>query len=391
SSSTCGSWGLPTLPSGWQYHCSPTSSLQSATGTGWIPVNFTTTGVVSLSSLPTDPINASSSNLYYTYITGGSFKLAATLESTKYISFASSDGGTISGAIEMGSNLALGQSVFPSGWIKVPGDSRFSTSDFYVMKYDARCLSATTSQPLTAPDYSTPYHVYYNLSQPCIAPNYIVASTPNGYPITGIKQSGDGSNNDAVKYCQSIGAHLITNNEWQTIAWNAQQQSSNWQGNFVGTNYIYQGNSNGSAALEASNDDSQGYFGINSATYPRNRRILSLSNGQTIWDMGGNVWQWTNDTIIGTNKPVGVAGSWVQWDAVSNFGTLSQQTAGPFNGSWTSSQGVGMYYMGTADANSYGFVRGGYWSNGANAGVEALGLPYSPGSTYYNVGFRCVR
>ncbi|MFA6994699.1 MAG: type II secretion system protein, partial [Candidatus Paceibacterota bacterium] len=27
SSSTCGSWGLPTLPSGWQYHCSPTSSL----------------------------------------------------------------------------------------------------------------------------------------------------------------------------------------------------------------------------------------------------------------------------------------------------------------------------------------------------------------------------
>ncbi|MFA6495383.1 MAG: hypothetical protein WCV87_03470, partial [Candidatus Paceibacterota bacterium] len=108
--STCGSWGLPTLPSGWQYHCSPTSSLQSATGTGWIPVNFKTTGVVSLSSLPTDPINASSTGLYYTYVTGGSFELTALMESAKYKGInavAGIDGGKSWNSYEIGSNLSL--------------------------------------------------------------------------------------------------------------------------------------------------------------------------------------------------------------------------------------------------------------------------------------------
>jgi prepilin-type N-terminal cleavage/methylation domain-containing protein len=91
STTTCANWNLPSLPSGWQYHCAPTSTLQNTDGTGWIPVNFKTTGVVSLSSLPIDPQNTSSTGLYYTYVTGGSFQLASHFESVKYQATEGSD------------------------------------------------------------------------------------------------------------------------------------------------------------------------------------------------------------------------------------------------------------------------------------------------------------
>ncbi|MFA6994461.1 MAG: LamG domain-containing protein, partial [Candidatus Paceibacterota bacterium] len=102
---------------GWQYRCSPTSSLQSATGTGWIPVNFKTTGVVSLSSLPTDPVNASSSNLYYTYVSGGSFELNGILESAKYRSNTSLSKPNLPGVLSYGSNQALSPLYNTSGLV----------------------------------------------------------------------------------------------------------------------------------------------------------------------------------------------------------------------------------------------------------------------------------
>ena len=112
SSSTCGSWNLPSLPSGWQYHCSPTTTLQNTDGNGWIPVNFKTTGVISLSSLPIDPINTSSTGLYYTYVSGGSFELTAAFESSKFKlggdkDIVSTDGGLYPDLYEVGSNLSL--------------------------------------------------------------------------------------------------------------------------------------------------------------------------------------------------------------------------------------------------------------------------------------------
>jgi len=42
--------------------------------------------------------------------------------------------------------------------------------------------------------------------------------------------------------------------------------------------------------------------------------------------------------------------------------------------------------------NEYiGFLRGGYWGDGTNAGVETLALDDTPGSTSYYIGFRCAR
>ncbi len=378
TTSTCANLGLPTLPSNYSYHCVSTSTLQSSNGTGWIPVDFTQSATLSFSSLPIDPINTTSTNEYYTYITGGSWKLSAIMESNKYKPFAQNDGGTASEAYEKGNNLTLGSTVFPSGWIRVPGNSTFGTSDFWVMKYDADCIQASNNTPLTAPD--TGYHTYANNTQPCVGPNYYIASTPGGYPIANISQI------DSATYCTSIGAHLITNNEWQTIAWNVQNVSSNWSSGTVGTGYIYSGhNDNAPAnALIADSNDSNGYAGETN-TGGNQKRTLILSNSSVVWDMAGNVWQWTNDTITGANEPTGATPgwNWREYTAITTWGSLTQAKAGPLNSSWNSSNGIGQIYSdGTAsNATIYGFLRGGLWDSGGDAGVDTLILNFTPGST----------
>lgn len=112
-SSTCGSWGLPPLPNGWMYHCVPATALRKSDGTGWIPVNFAGTGVVSLSPLPIDPANVSSSGEYYTYIPRlPLYEVAASLESKRYglggaADAVSTDGGIYPDLYEGGSLLTL--------------------------------------------------------------------------------------------------------------------------------------------------------------------------------------------------------------------------------------------------------------------------------------------
>ena len=84
TSTNCSNLGLPTLPAGYAYGCAPTSTYQRADGTGWIPVDFTSFSAgAPFSKLPADPVNATSSGLYYTYIPGGSWEMTALMKSAK--------------------------------------------------------------------------------------------------------------------------------------------------------------------------------------------------------------------------------------------------------------------------------------------------------------------
>jgi hypothetical protein len=81
---------------------------------GWIPVNLASApGGSSLGQLPIDPVQSSSSRLYYTYTTNGTqFELTANLESQKYKLGGSNDqiagdGGLLSTVYERGNKLGL--------------------------------------------------------------------------------------------------------------------------------------------------------------------------------------------------------------------------------------------------------------------------------------------
>lgn len=114
TSTTCANLSLPTLPSGYIYNCVSASSSTLLTGSGWLPIDFTS-AIQSISKLPIDPQNTSSTSLYYTYIanpTTQTYELTAILESTKYrlggsADKVSSDGGNTSYLYEQGSNRTL--------------------------------------------------------------------------------------------------------------------------------------------------------------------------------------------------------------------------------------------------------------------------------------------
>src|SRR5574343_311722 len=113
SSSTCANLGLPTLPSGYTYQCSTTANYKKTDGTGWIPVNFDSLDIGSpLSSLPIDPTNTTSTNLFYTYTTGASWELNAILESSANKLSGDNDksdldGGDSYSTYEIGTDLTL--------------------------------------------------------------------------------------------------------------------------------------------------------------------------------------------------------------------------------------------------------------------------------------------
>ena len=218
-----------------------------------------------------------------------------------------------------------------------------------------------------------------------------------------------------------------------TIADNAANVGSNWFGGTVGMNFMYSGhNDNGPAGPLAASTDDDGYSGTGDSAsacdgvYNRfvvgddtitgracagQKRTYTLSNGNVIWDISGNVWEWTDAYIYSkasTNEemPLPVTG-WVEYTAVTNYKGLNYIR--PQDTSWTATQSIGRIFAdsncaygsngagkynetcGVYDHYYHAFLRGGYWIGGPNAGPFVLFLGNSPSGAAGDVGFRCAR
>jgi len=191
---------------------------------------------------------------------------------------------------------------------------------------------------------------------------------------------------NAKSECQSIGAHLITEDEWLTIVRNIELQPANWSSGQIGSGYIPRGNSDSDAAM----DGTEPLTDIH-------KRTLTLSNGATIWDIAGNVFDWTDATILGKDQPQGVANptdfAYYQYSNLYSYGALSPERLLPLNPAWNTNQGYGQIYTKgvLTDMATYAFYRSGYWIHGARAGVLALTLLRVPGDSINFIGFRCAR
>ena len=401
----CSDMGANFLAGGY-FHCAASSTFRNVSSTGWIPINFNAMSAGSpFGALPVDPVNSTSSNLYYAYQPVGSgFRITANPESQKYQAA-----------------LAANPLMFTAGsaanlygaWVPVTGNSTFGTNNFLVMKYDASC-ETTGGTPLTSPLDGTAVNGYNNSSQSCsIANGYLPTSLATGYPIVDVSEI------QAKQYCASIGAHLLTNDEYMTIDTNAVEQGSNWYGGVVGTNYVYSGHNdnNPAQASVASANDSQSCVGTDgpsscggAGTNTSQIRTYTLSNGSIIWDMAGNIWQEVQrssknqgdntNTITPPTCSNGTAGwEWCQWNSTTpyvtayNDSSFSAATVAPPNSSWTSAQGVGQLYTYGSGANqgTNAFIRGGPWYNGSTDGPFTLHVGWGPGNTVSAVGFRCAR
>jgi prepilin-type N-terminal cleavage/methylation domain-containing protein len=219
----------------------------------------------------------------------------------------------------------------------------------------------------------------------CDLTEHTAVSVPNGNPWWRINQY------KAKVACESIGAHLITNAEWMAIARDIESVDSNWNKT---TNELNRGNSDSGKTLDGTDEmlDQNGGWAINKRTH-------TLSNGQVIWDIAGNVEEWV-DEIIPTQAGIigGTNGNYseingvdgVDWENSTNP-HISYTQVGPKDQVFTSSNGVGKIWKRISLVDDYGFVRGGYRDQGVNAGVFCLSLGDLPLDGGSRLGFRCVR
>ncbi len=285
----------------------------------------------------------------------------------------------------------------PTGYIPVPGDARYGTAGgFCVMKYEAKCDDDADGEGDTTAQDAT-YKTWHNDTTACTGAGKAVVSSALGAPIAYISQI------TAKAYCSALGNgyHLITNNEWMTMARNIDRITSNWTSGTVGTAGIWRGHTDGTPgnALEANVDDAQGYEGTGNAAPSIEKRTFTLSNGQMVWDLSGNVWEWNQDTIKRKDQPHSTTApdntfGYKELNTFDNYGSMSYAAMRPSNPAWTSAHNMGRVYTynpsGDVNTTQYAFLHGGYWTYTTHAGLFSLGLLGTPASTAISFGFRCV-
>ncbi|RJQ33558.1 hypothetical protein C4568_04475 [Candidatus Parcubacteria bacterium] len=339
---------------------------------------------------------------------------------------------------------ALSVQSCKEGWVLVPGDSSLGTSDFCVMQFEAQNPDWYTYWPQITdrgagaePRYDVP--AAFTSAQPT---SLYSTATNHRIPWVFVTQK------EAVAACASIGAHLVTITEAQTINRNIEMQNTNWL-HGVGQSCMYGGHIDGDPLSfvpapmggeqqsdpyqymnEDSNDIARGIgqcpFVLSdyTSTPPalRNngiysRRTLYLSTGAILWDWSGNVGEWLADTCTNNGNGNGalatfpahgfgngwgyfdynpqnhIGAAYTEWTQPYLFDYESivlgpRNPALPGSAALNSDWGVGRYWG--CYANGYAIYRGGYAFKGANGGVFNIDAGHTTNFNHNYVGFRCA-
>ena len=267
----------------------------------------------------------------------------------------------------------------PTNFVGVPSLQGYTTNSFCVMKYEAKNDGSGNA-----------------------------ISQAEDAPYSGL------NHNNSINKCQDIdvGYDLITNDEWQSIARNIELVGSNWKNGAVGdAGGLSTGHSDAAPVLPLaanSNDNNACHAtgqDCNSNTWHSQRRTHTLSNGEVVWDIAGNTWEWVKDTNM-VNYGSTSRMSKVTYDTHTASGSLS-------DGTTTTSRTVKDHFGPSGD---YGDLNSDPWgglgiilSSSAGGGVfrggdSTANLDSTPNSAgafsvnldqsllYMNIlyGFRCV-
>jgi hypothetical protein len=210
--------------------------------------------------------------------------------------------------------------------------------------------------------------------------------------------------NQSITECQALGGgyDLISNAQWQAVAREIELAQTagvylNWSnGSTSGANALNRGHSDSTPnnALAASLD-SDPCFGTGQASCANNtnadftqKRTHTLSSGEVIWDVAGNVFEWVKQDIV-AGPPYEGADNYISqqpWTSGLNhpemwgpFGNYTAKNSGEYGG-------LGFGVLGVSDGAVF---RGGDWLN-AVSGVFFANLDFVPLFSYSGLGFRCV-
>lgn len=313
-----------------------------------------------------DSLRKSNDTAYQYDSTGDTFCLTATSMSSDVGAFHVANGsglqdGPCEGHADStngGGGVALN---CPDGFVAVPGNSSFGTSDFCVMKYEAKDVGGNAvSQAVGKP--------WVDINQP---------------------------DAEAAAQASCNGCHLITESEWLTIAHNILNIDSNWTGGTVGSGAVYAGYTSCPFAfydiemLPAGTDDANGYANTG-VTSGSQRRTLTMNNGSVIWDLSANAAEWVAPQ--GTSvMPSPSDYEWYEWNALTDNGSVTPNPfpsyGTPAAASWGSDQGLGRVLSGGSGKD---YIRSGSCIDWDVPGIFYLNYNYSPEYGSASVGFRAA-
>lgn len=292
-------------------------------------------------------------------------------------------------------NVTYEYAICPTGYVSVPANPVVGVnSNFCVMKYEAKAWNDTNSNGIidagevdsdgcgegacTTGNWAT-IPTYKPVSQEANLPWRRISQDPARNACNSLNASGE------TNYA------LISNPEWMALVRNIEAQNANWSGGLVGNGLLLQGNNGLNTVSSYDGSDPESGSG-------RDLKAMHvLSNGEEIWDISGNVWEWVDWNVTPANKAYssvdgGPVTAWRELTVLDRLiGTTDEmfvQSWQPANTNFNSSQGVGQYFARSSSGGAA--VRGAASSNGIEAGVFSLDLFNVFTNTDINIGFRCV-
>ena len=244
-------------------------------------------------------------------------------------------------------------------WIKIPGNSLYGeTNGFCVQQYAAVNVGG------------------------------VATSQNTGNKWTAILQTTAATDAAAI----TSGAHLLTENEWMTIATNAAAQPSNWSGNVVGSGSLPTGSStsvHGGVALTLSNGQII-YFDTGSASYYASSEWTCYTGPSA-----------SNCGLAQQSQPIPANAYYTdQFGTFTSYGAFPTNASGYYYGDpryanpalapyVTSARNAGLGYLrssySSGSSTIYGFSRGA-WTGASSSGLFTLYV-YTVQSSYSYAGW----
>ncbi|MCP4583169.1 MAG: formylglycine-generating enzyme family protein, partial [candidate division Zixibacteria bacterium] len=204
----------------------------------------------------------------------------------------------------------------------------------------------------------------------CVSAHEATSELSFGYPKLSSTSSPawvNVSQGEAMLECQGAGEgyHLITENEWMTIAENAIRVNENDVDHVLDGLQLAVYNANAANDMNKASSTSIGF---------------TLSNGNIIYDLVGGVGEWTDRVITKAGLVEPAMSEWQEYHDILDY--KGYNIAPPYY--YSSDNGIGRIKTGDNGEVLRGFVRG------ASA-LYDLDLSYSPITATSSIGFRCAK